>query len=133
MFERRLKIVLLILLVFISLLGLRAFHLQVITRGNWVREAEDFAKRAVLTETTRGRILDHHGAEIAVDEACMDACVDYRAISGNQKWIESVAADRLVARLGDGYTKATKKQRLAMVADEVPAVKGDISNMWGLL
>ena len=46
MFERRLKICLGILLTVISLLLVRAFHLQVLTRANWVAQAEDFKKKA---------------------------------------------------------------------------------------
>jgi penicillin-binding protein 2 len=133
MFERRLKTVLIILLVMIGLLGLRAFHLQVVTRANWVKEAEDFAKRPILTETTRGRILDRNGQEIAVDQACMDACVDYRAISRDPKWINQIAAQRLRDRLGDAYSKAPKKQREEMVEQESKSVNDDISNMWLLL
>jgi penicillin-binding protein 2 len=134
-FERRLKVFLLILLLFMALLGLRAFHLQVMTRAKWVGEADDFAKRAILTETTRGRILDHNGQEIAVDEACMDACVDYRAISRNEKWINAVAAGRIIDRVGGRtqYYKIPLKQRREMIEQEAERVNQDITAMWTLL
>src|SRR5687768_11155866 len=133
MFERRLRIFLSILLGVMSVLLLRAFHLQVITKNTWKREAEDFNKRAVYTETTRGRILDRNGVELAADEGCMDACVDYRAISRNKTWIEIVSAQRLIDRLGDQYRRAAKKDRIAMVEDEAVAVNRDIDRMFALL
>ena len=133
MFERRLKIFLGILLGVMSVLLLRAVHLQIITRSHWARQAEDFRKRPVYVETTRGRILDHNGAEIAVDEACLDACVDYRAISRNEKWIDNLAIRRAEDRLGDQYAKASRAKRDALVAEQADAVKSDIDAMFALL
>ena len=133
MFERRLRLFLAVLLCVMSVLLMRAFHLQVITKAQWQRDAEDFNKRAIYTETTRGRILDHNGTELAVDQGCMDACVDYRAISRNKKWIDRIAAQRLVERLGDQYRRAAKAERIRMVDDEAVAVNRDIDRMWALL
>src|SRR4051812_10184965 len=133
MFERRLKIFLGIVLTFTAVLLLRAVHLQVFTKSQWVHEAEEFNKKEALLETTRGRILDHVGREIAVDEACMDACVDYRAISRNKKWITEVALARLLDRLGDQYKKAPKAERGKLLDDEIAALNRDIDSMWALL
>jgi penicillin-binding protein 2 len=133
MFERRLKLFLVILLCVMGVLLLRAFHLQVLTKNAWRQEAEDFNKREIYTETTRGRILDHNGVELAVDEGCMDACVDYRAISRNKKWIETVATARLIDRLGQQYKSAAKADRVKMVADESGKVNEDIDRMFALL
>ena len=133
MFEHRLRLFLLILLCVMSVLLMRAFHLQVLTKSRWQRDAEDFNKRAVYTETTRGRILDHNGTELAVDQGCMDACVDYRAISRNKKWIDGVAAQRLLDRMGKEFSRAAKARRLMMVAEEAVAVNRDIDRMWTLL
>ena len=133
MFERRLKLFLGILLGVLSILLLRAFHLQVVTKNAWKAQAEDFNKRAVYTDTTRGRILDHNGLELAVDEGCMDACVDYRAISRNKAWIRSVAAQRLVDRLGAQYSEARRAERIRVVDAESAVVNQDIDRMWALL
>src|SRR5258708_6858013 len=110
MFERRLKICLGILLSVMCILLLRAFHLQVITRANWVKEAEDFKKKAQSLETTRGRILDVKGHELAIDEACMDACVDYRAITRDPQWIRDLAKTRASAD-ADVWKKTDRKMR----------------------
>ena len=82
MFRNRLRTFLLILLVITALLMLRALQLQVFNHGQWTeRAAKAFAPTAQLTETTRGRILDFKGREVAVDQPCLDLCVDYRAIT----------------------------------------------------
>ncbi len=133
MFERRLKVFLGILLCFITVLLLRAVHLQLFTKSNWLREAEDFNKKPAYVETTRGRILDHNNLEIAVDEACMDACVDYRAISRDAKWINALAEARLKDRMGTQFTKATRKEKEELAADEAESINRDIDKMWDLL
>ena len=134
MFEHRRRIFLLVLLCVMSALLVRAFHLQVITKSQWQRDAEDFNKRAVYTETTRGRIVDHNGTELAVDQACMDACVDYRAISRSKKWIDAIAAQRVLDRLGEkGYRATPKADRLKLIEDEAAHVNGEIDRMWSVL
>ena len=80
MFQRRLKIVLVMLLVFSGLLLLRALQLQVVGKTDWAERAAKTSERPTLMETTRGRILDYKGREVAVDVPCIDLCVDYRAI-----------------------------------------------------
>src|SRR5438034_5890399 len=116
MFERRLKISLGILLSFMCILLLRAIHLQVITKANWVKAADDFKKKAQYNETTRGRILDFKGHELAVDEACMDACVDYRAIVRDPEWIRGLALSRASANI-DSWAHADKTRRKVLVDD----------------
>jgi penicillin-binding protein 2 len=134
MFERRLKIFLAIVLGVMSVLLLRAIHLQIFTRGEWVKAAEDFKKKASYIETTRGRLLDHKGHEIAVDEACIDACVDYRAISRDEKWIREVATIRAVAdHPGDEWKKLDKKLRPVEIEKHVAGVKADIARMFLVL
>ena len=132
MFERRLKISLGILLSFMCILLLRAIHLQVITKAAWVKAAEDFKKKAQYNETTRGRILDVKGHELAVDEACMDACVDYRAIIRDPEWIHVLAYNRASAD-ADSWTHADKARRKVLVDEAAAVVKHDIDQMFVLL
>src|SRR5215212_2045944 len=132
MFERRLKICLGILLGVMSILLLRALHLQVISRGHWMQLAEDFKKKAHYLETTRGRILDMKGHELAVDEACMDACVDYRAITRDPIWIRGIARTRAAAD-AQTWKDADRKQRETLVDAATEQVKHDIDRMFDLL
>lgn len=139
MFHNRLKTFLLILLIVTALLMLRALQLQVFNRNAWAdRAAKAFAPPAQLTETTRGRILDFRGREVAVDRPCLDLCVDYRAITAPApgddgpvdpdvaKWLRTVA----IRRLGSDYTEATRSDRAELLADEIRRVRADIHAMW---
>src|SRR5438067_13729851 len=130
MFERRLKIFLGILFGVTAILLLRSFQLQVLAKSHWQSEALDFAKRPQLVETTRGRILDSKGKEIAIDEPCMDACVDYRAVRLDPKWIEDLATRRVKRDAPDEWKKANLEQRTSMIKRETEAVRNDIDEMW---
>jgi penicillin-binding protein 2 len=92
--------------------------------------AEEFKKRPALVETTRGRLLDRKGHELALDEACMDACIDYRAIARNEKWMQDVARARLQERTPDEYKKADKQTRQQMLERETEQVRIDIDAMF---
>src|SRR4051794_6729757 len=133
MFERRLKIFLGLVFGVTSVLLLRAVQLQVFARSHWQAEAAEFAKRPQLVETTRGRILDCKGKEIAIDEPCMDACVDYRAVRLDPKWLEDLAIRRIKRDRADDYRRADELRRKSMVEREIEAIKGLIDEMWQVL
>src|SRR5689334_12455105 len=98
MFERRLKILLLVLVLLTLGLFIRVGHVQVVNADYWRQEAVESMKRWQLVETTRGSLLDHHGRPIAMDQPCIDACVDYRVIGDepDPKWLEERARQRLL-------------------------------------
>jgi penicillin-binding protein 2 len=135
MFERRLKIFLGFLIVATIALICRAVQIQVVERADWQKRAADFLRRPELIETTRGSILDRNGKVLAVDAPCIDACVDYRALTDepDQVWVTLRAKDNLRAHLGDDdYAKAVKSERWPeILAEEVAAVNDQISKMWG--
>lgn len=135
MFERRLKIFLLILLCVTGVLVLRAMQLQVLGREHWQKRALEAGKRRELVETTRGSIIDAKGEIIAVDEACNDACIDYRVLIDppDPQWVESEAARRLTRILGREYTAASRERRKQLREPEIERVQQDIQNMWPAL
>jgi penicillin-binding protein 2 len=140
MFERRLKIFLAVLVSSGLVLFGRAFSLQVLGRDEWARAEQKLTTRPPeLTETTRGRILDVHGVPLAVDAPATDACVDYRAIVDppDPKWVTEIATNRLKARYGSDFSRAshtfTAAQRKAMVADAGKQVVADVNAMWAKL
>ncbi len=112
MFERRLKVFLGFLALFILLLLARAGQLQVIERERWGKAAEDLGHRSRLVETVRGNILDVKGRLIATDVPCTDVCIDYRALTDppDEEWVAKRAADRLGIRLGVEFDKKAKKR-----------------------
>ncbi len=134
MFERRLKILLvLIFLVGVLLIG-RLFAVQVMGHDYWASKATGQLTRPEITETFRGRILDVHGKPLAVDAACTDACVDYQAIldKPDDKWVLEKARERLKARMGPDYA-AQRDHRKQMLEEEVAHTKSDIQMMWRTL
>lgn len=135
MFERRLKIFLSILVLVTLVLAARAMQVQVVDAGYWTERATKVMQRTQLIETTRGRILDFRGREMAVDSACIDACVDYRSIVRNPDpaWIRTQAIKRLTARMGSGYRRSGRDEQKKLLADESAAVRADIESMWATL
>lgn len=132
MFERRLKIFLALLIVFTVVLVLRAVQVQVIQRSVWREQAARTMKRSESLETTRGRILDFHGRELAIDAPSIDACVDYRAIleRPDDAWVRQQAINRLRARMGGEYRSTDPAGRQKMIAEEIDRVKVDLRIMW---
>jgi len=128
MFERRLKIFLVLLCLITLFLVGRAMQIQVFGSGYWKDQAATAMKRHQLVETTRGPILDYKGRSIAIDVACIDAAVDYRAVTHppDPKWVEAKALDRLHAR---GFRRPAKSAREA----EVQKVLEDVEAMWATL
>ena len=140
MFERRLKIVLGLLVLSGLVLFGRAFTVQVLGRDQWARAEQRITTRPPeLTETTRGRILDVRGTPLAVDTACTDAAVDYRAIVDppDAKWVSDTATDRLRMRYGSTFGRGsrtfTAAQRKQMLADASRQVVADVNAMWATL
>jgi cell division protein FtsI/penicillin-binding protein 2 len=135
MFERRLKIFLSILLVITGAMLLRAVQLQVFGREHWQTQAVESMKRPRLIETTRGTIFDAKGEPIAIDEACIDAAVDFRAISEppDPDWLRNQAIARVRRDLGDSYWKVSVDDRKERIAKQTLAVKQDLTDMWRAL
>jgi penicillin-binding protein 2 len=132
MFERRLKIYLLILAAGVGGLLFRAAQLQFFQRDYWRREAAETLKKVRWLDTDRGPILDIKGRELAADRPCVDACVDYRAITypADPRWLQGVAAGRVKARLGDAWSQTPRKQREKLRDAEVLRVQQDVNAMW---
>jgi cell division protein FtsI/penicillin-binding protein 2 len=95
MFERRLKIVLVVLALFTVVLILRAGQVQVIQNDKWTSQAAETMKRSVLIDTVRGAIRDRKGKLVAHDTSCVDVCVDYRALTDppEPKWLAARGLD----------------------------------------
>src|SRR3954452_22730012 len=121
MFERRLKIFLTLLVVVTGLLLLRAMQVQLIGHRYWTSEADQATSDLEYLPTIRGRILDVKGRELAIDQPCIDACVDYRAIplpGPNPEWLREQARQRVLAQRGDEYRRSNNTRRRQMLDEE---------------
>ncbi len=114
MFERRLKIFLIVIFLMGMVLIGRLFAVQVVNHGYWTKLAAGLLTRPIITETTRGQILDIHGKPLAMDVACTDACVDYRAIMDkpDPNWVSEIATER-VLRASVRMPAALRRQNAA--------------------
>jgi penicillin-binding protein 2 len=133
MFERRLKILLAVMFGLTALLLARAVQVQLAQGADWRQRAADAMRRSMTTETTRGRIVDRNGRELAVDEPCTDAAVDYRAIVRDEQWIKEVALARLGARPEVDYRRADKARKVRLLEEEMQAVRTHLDQMWETL
>jgi penicillin-binding protein 2 len=133
MFERRLKIILAVLFAFTFVLVLRAAQLQVVQRDDWRVQAAKTMRQEELIESSRGRILDFKGREIAVDQACEDACVDYRVIISppDEKFVSEFARQRFNLKYPDGFSDKTERKKA--LDHEIELVNTDIEIMWATL
>src|SRR3954463_11044965 len=97
MFERRVKIFLACLILVTAVLIGRAVQIQVLERSYWREQAVAVMTRPELIETQRGPIYDIKNNVIAEDVACIDACVDYRAIphAPDTDWVKDLAVTRM--------------------------------------
>jgi penicillin-binding protein 2 len=68
---------------------------------------------------------------MAMDEPCVDACVDYRALAPNPDpdWVKEVARARLKERMAGGYTDAPRAKQVKLLDEEILAVQKDIKEM----
>lgn len=135
MFERRLKIFLILLFVVTIAIALKASYIQVVEHDYWSERAEDLRTRTIYVETTRGRILDRNGEELAVDLPCTDVAIDYRVLTPepDARWVRSKAYARLRQRDWSGYLAADRATRRRILDDEIQAVISDIDAMWDIL
>ena len=133
MFERRLKIFFAFLAGVVGLLILRAANLQLVNGDYWRNQSHETLKRTTFVETARGRILDYRGRVVAVDEPCIDAAVDYRAIEKNPHWMRETALARIAQRSQAEYRKAGQDARRDMLQDAIDGVSRDIDVMWDTL
>jgi len=133
MFQRRLRIILVLLIVMTAVLVVRAFQVQVLQRRQWQDNAADLMKQTRLIETTRGSIVDYRGRVLAVDEPCVDACVDYRAITDDPDpaFVARIAKAR--AARADDYAHLTRAQQKQRIDEQSDQVRQDILSMWSTL
>ncbi len=135
MFDRRLKIFLLIVFAMGAMIMARAAQIQVVQYDDLTARAKKLQTKPTFINTIRGRILDFKGKVLAEDVPCIDAMVDYRVIptDPDEKYLRDLAGARLAARLGDEYTKAGRSKRDALAKPEILAIKRDLQSMWTTL
>lgn len=125
------------MILFVLALGLlalfaRAVQIQIFQKDQWEKEVQERHITEGQLQTSRGRILDVKGREMAINAACIDAVIDYRVITrpADEKWITEYARSCLLRDLGNAYKNAPPDQRKQLLAEQVAQVHTDIEQMW---
>ncbi len=128
----RLHIILFALALGLLVLFARAVQVQVLQKEHWEKEVRERHVAEGQLQTSRGRILDVKGREMAINAACIDAVVDYRVVirPADEKWIRGYARARLARTLGSTFTDALLEQRKVLLAEQIVQVRADIEQMW---
>ncbi len=122
MFERRLKIILLIPVVCGIVIVLRLFQLQIVRGESYERMAgESLVSPRRFLPPLRGRILDQFGRLLVSDEPATDVTIHYGALNLNEAYLQRLA-NRLKRRGGPWRT--------ASAAELEAEVKRRIAKMW---
>lgn len=128
----RLHIILFALALGLLVLFARAVQVQVLQKDRWDAEVEKRHLDIERLETTRGRIMDVKGREMAINAACIDAVVDYRVIirPADEEWVGKYARARLVRTMGSPFENAPLAQRKQWLSEQIIQVRADIEQMW---
>jgi penicillin-binding protein 2 len=135
MFERRAKVFLGILIGLTVMLIVRALQVQVFSRAHWRDLADRALQKDDLIPTTRGRIRDIRGFEIAVDQPCVDACVEYPAVKKDPQldWVSKKAMDHATSARAEEWKRAGAERRRQILAEEQKWVIERVHAMWEML
>jgi penicillin-binding protein 2 len=134
MFERRLKTLLFVMVLLTLALAGRAAWIQIVQKDWWTQEAVKVLTQQKYIETTRGKILDVRGAILAEDQPCIDACVEYPAITEDwevyKQWLHDHALAEVTRRYGETYTKAKLADRQKMLTAQTAIVRDQVQDLW---
>lgn len=135
MFEKRLKVFLILLFLAALVVTGRLAQLQV-AKGHHFRKlaANAMVRPTQYIPAVRGRILDRYGRLLAGDEPSWDLCMDYRAMVNDEAYIRQTAArwrhrNRLTTwpDLTDEEQRRRDETTIAKKIDESPALLAELT------
>ncbi|MEX0885940.1 MAG: penicillin-binding transpeptidase domain-containing protein [Phycisphaeraceae bacterium] len=132
MFHRRLAL----LVIFASLValavGAQAARMSAGQAGvHRLAEAERALRNTELIPTIRGRILDRHGRELAVDAPAYDVAVSYRVLSGQWAYDRALAAAARAHR--DRWGELSQEEREDLIAAHREPYEEQRRQLWARL
>ena len=142
MFERRVAVVLAVVVLIALALLARAGQVQLAQAASWRQQAADAMSRTELTEARRGRILDVKGRPLAEAVPCNDAAVAYWYVDGSYLDVTAdtpkVASSHLYKEVARPIARATtanyaqlpRGEQHAAVLAALPAAKDQVEAMW---
>ena len=133
MFERRVRILLVVMVLSSLALLVRAGQVQIHQADQWRQVADDSMRRTRFTEPRRGSILDVNGLAIAEDVPCNDAAVAYWFIKSPPDPDRLYGVAREIARKQPGYFELSRDQQHELVTSLLPQARQRLDEMWQLL
>jgi penicillin-binding protein 2 len=133
MFERRARGVLIVLILGCLALLARAAQVQLVENDQWQTAADEAMTRTLLTEASRGRLLDRHGRVMAHDVPCNDAAVAYWFVSDPPDEARLKLLARDLARQTAGYYKADTAEQIRRVEAMLPEARRQVDQFWNRL
>lgn len=133
MFERRVRIVLVVMVLACAALLVRAAQVQISQGDHWEQVAEDSMRRSRYTDAPRGSILDVRGNPIAEDVPCNDAAVAYWFITDPPDETRLYGVAREIARATPGYFDLSRGEQHDLVTSLLPEATERLERMWEIL
>ena len=134
MFERRLRLFLLLVFILGLVLAVRAATVQVFGRDHWSALAASNAERVQYLSAKRGDLVDIRGRILATDVTRFEVAVNFCAlpITPDADWLKIESTRR--ARKLDEYKSADDADaRALIVAQESQRVMADLEQMWNTI
>ncbi len=123
MFERRLRLIMVLMLLPIIAVVARLVQLQILEGDRYVKRAEAMLIKPMrLYPCLRGEIVDCEGTRLAYDAESWDICVHYGILSGAEDHLRAMARDRLKRR---GLARTADN-----IAEEIDKLGLDINESW---
>jgi cell division protein FtsI/penicillin-binding protein 2 len=125
-FERRLKVLLGLLVVALLIVVGRLAQLQLVEGAHYRRRAEQsLVLRPKQTPFVRGSILDRTGEVLVRDEACWDVTIDYSALAADLE-----DEPHYMPRVARAYRRSKRLPSTVTVEEVEAAVHREIAAMW---
>ena len=124
MFNRRLTIFFLFVVLIFAVIIVRLVGLQVLAHQEYLSKVEDVMLRPpVLLPSIRGEIFDRHGHLLARNIPCFSLGIHYGAISLDEAYLDRLARSRALRRLA----RRPKKEELKLYVQQI---RQEIEQMW---
>lgn len=126
MFERRLRLILILMLAPAVAVIARLVQLQIIEGAQYQATAEAMLVKPMrLYPCLRGEIIDCEGSRLAYDAESWNICVHYGILSRDEDHLRAMARNRLKAR---GVPRTGDN-----IAEEMDRLEGEINQSWAAI
>lgn len=131
MFHRRLLLVSSLFVMVLAAMSIQLGRLTLLMGPGLRAEAEAKLVRREWSPTTRGRILDRKGRELAKPIPSYDICIDYAVLSG--AWVEERAGAFAKRAHAGVWSRLAAEQRAEFIARYRPAYEDVVQSMFSRL